>query len=256
MQGLCDDSPFDQLQSIQREASRIAHSNPYMPMGVWSEDYSQLALGGKIVDIMTFRVGNENALADATSAYEAITKCRGYFAPLQETVVDDIANRTKGYWFGQTPQITAANQAFFLHIAEAYADLIDPSLPSTSVGSPRMSLQGATVLLSKIDNLMDTLFCLIHITGGGSWRGTELETALRTNMDVRRNLFLTPQGLVLVSRYIKTTGLTGKESAVPMFLPRRVAALFYETQVGGLHQLRVSLAEVVYDKKTAQKYHR
>lgn len=70
------------------------------------------------------------------------------------------------------------------------------------------------------------LMLLVHMTGGGPARGTELTGLSFRNLNFRtRNIFLLGQRMAFVTRYHKGQAISGTEKFIPRFLPEPVGKL-------------------------------
>lgn len=197
-------------------------------------------------------MGNQNAVTETITRFERLTRgtC---FAPRPGEVVDDITNLQRGYWFGEALPVEEAKRRLIYCIAQNVKGLIDPSLPPGEDAGSRLNIPTARVLLREIDEIMETVYVLVHIVSRGKWPGKQPETELRVNTNQRmRNLFWTPEGCVLASIIPETAFGGNKDLTV---LPHHVSSLLYQTQAGGLHHLRLALAGAVYGPEVAQNYH-
>ena len=92
---------------------------------------------------------------------------------------------------------------------------------------------------SKVKELVEILLLLVHFTGGGPARATELMGLLIENAEISsRNVFYDMDTICVVQTYNKSDLRTGSSSAVPRYLPVTLAKILlkYGTCIRPAHQ--------------------
>ncbi|KAK9242703.1 hypothetical protein V1506DRAFT_446185, partial [Lipomyces tetrasporus] len=81
----------------------------------------------------------------------------------------------------------------------------------------------------RAEQLLETLFMVMHITYGSPARMTEISTWLLTNSVHRtRSIYCHARGLLFLGMYNKSTSMTGHERIIAHVIPQEVEVLFIQ----------------------------
>ncbi|KAI9802762.1 MAG: hypothetical protein M1833_001361 [Piccolia ochrophora] len=90
----------------------------------------------------------------------------------------------------------------------------------------RIRKGGLTRYLKELDRFLMLLLLLVHFTGGGTARGTELASIKWQNTaNSRRNIYVVGEHVMCLVEYHKSEKLSGHPKVIPRFLPFRVGRL-------------------------------
>lgn len=82
--------------------------------------------------------------------------------------------------------------------------------------------------LDSAQKLQRLLLTLLHVTGGGTGRGTEQGYLLRNSAYARRNLFVMQGEALFIGRYNKSEGVTGKQKLIARYPDSTTSDLFVQ----------------------------
>lgn len=216
----------DELISLKAYASSLAAKEPGDPHTIYNPNYTALAYKGKTLHLRQLQEGLNKLLDDTWNKLLALTCGVKVRVSVPRLMSENVRSITVG-------------DSFLDHVTTE-----PPTLPLLFEMSkhPNFSLLQATGTADKpvkfgvnpsasqeffhaTKPIVEAVAFLIHITGSGPLRLTEVVDDRYRNGSSSRNLLISHGHLFLLRRNLKTSAARGHRSSVIHFPPQRVAEL-------------------------------
>jgi len=238
------------LTNTQSIVSTIVFNQVCPPRLWWSEDITQVCIDGETLALDAFRSGIKRLLEKAWELYDSIAGKGNRFADnLPKNFKDDLLDNTNGYSFlADGPYTQAPGTLLDRIMRTCNLTLLD--------GEGRFSWDRMAVhaLFATFDELNAILSMLTYILPCPSTRITEFLDHKLRNASRNRNLHMLGGEMFLLARYHKMTNITGYDICIPAFYPGVLQELTLEIFAGGLREVEIYLASVVFGSDAINNY--
>jgi hypothetical protein len=222
-------SPFHTINNLLAYCQGVGYDEGTVPRVQWSADNETMYYHGKPLAIEKLR-GFVSELID--SAEEVLYKELLFQADRSgvqdmdlNSIVDDMNESQAGYSFmSERKNKLGGGRARVMARLRASSAWKDMAKVETE--GIRFKPEAVAKYKRKVEQLMEQLLILVHVTGGQPARGTEITILRYLNAQQNmRNVYIQDGRVVLVTRYHKAQVSTGQLRVIPRFLPTGVGQL-------------------------------
>jgi superfamily II DNA helicase RecQ len=222
-------SPFHTMNNLLAYCRGVGYDEGAVPRVQWSADNQTMYYHGKplaiekLRDFVTGLIDSAEDLLCKELLFQADNfKVQGIDL---NSMTDDMNESQEGYSFlSEKSNGLQGGQARMM--ARLKASSAWKNMAKVETGGIRFKPKAVAEYKRKVEQLMEQLLILIHITGGQPARGTEITILRYLNAQQNmRNVYIQDGRVIVVTRYHKAQVSTGQLRVIPRFLPTRVGQL-------------------------------
>jgi hypothetical protein len=215
----------DELIALKNYASSLASKEPGNPYIVYNPDYTALAFRGRILSLAQLHTGLNELIKDSWHLLLALSgghKIKVEFPPLMS---EDLRSINLGETFikGATTEPPTLPLLFEM-LKRSNFSLFRPSTLRDGA-APEVDPSAAQEFLHAVTPIVEALAFLVHITGSGPLRLSEVVDDRYCNGSSPRNLLISHGLVFLLRRNLKSSTTRGYRSSVIHFPPEKVVEL-------------------------------
>ncbi|KAF9523204.1 hypothetical protein CPB83DRAFT_899020 [Crepidotus variabilis] len=229
-----EECTFRSLCTAQHIASSITYSTMSMPTVWWVDvvGYRSLLYKGTLVHLEQISELIRNLEAMLVRAFEERILLNQDLSAQYGLLADDMTNETNGYSFYKDERNTvfSDNRTALLHKIFEDDALKNRFVVEVVPGVKKIRFAACREWLADYAGFHNLLLAYIHLTSGAPPRGTEITSALLTNVPLypRRNIYACGPYIVLMSTYLKTSSQTRSDKLIPHALSAFAADLLVQ----------------------------
>ncbi|KAF3031175.1 hypothetical protein E8E12_000438 [Didymella heteroderae] len=228
---------FDWVYRLRSYAKKVVSNTTSLGYMMWSEDAETVTYRDTSLEMIALRDFVASQVKRAQRDLEDLLllhpeECRDEVVPrvALHRLKDDHSNSQKGWNFLQDPrnadQLRSGDDWLFNRVLDNDS-LRDEMLSLTEEQQVNWKKNAVQAYFSKLDNFLEQMLLLIHLTAGQPARGTELMSLQQSNtaQGHHRSIFI-EEGLVsTVTSYHKGYNITGSTKIIHRYLPKEVSEL-------------------------------
>ena len=215
----------DELISLRKYASSLAMQEPGYLRVLYDPDYTTLSHRGRNMSLAKLQHGLNKLISDTWERLLALSGGTELSFDVPVGMSEDILSETPGYSFinkirGGLPTLSLLREM-------AKHPKFSLFRPSTSGSGRKFDLDPSSVceFLHTVKPIVESIAFLLHATGSGPLRMSEVVGDRYCNGSSTRNLFISHGRVFLLRRELKSSTMHGHRSSVIHFPPPKVARL-------------------------------
>jgi hypothetical protein len=227
-------SPMNWALKLRAYGLKVRDCTTSIGYLLWSEDKGRLTYKDMELDMTSLRELIRTEVQQAQDRLEKLLLLhpdeeRDATVPALDllSIKDDPSRAQVGWSFLQDPRNGAlAGRDEWILDRVLHHDWLKREFLATKAGS-RWKQVAVRQYLRQVDQFLESLLLLVHLTGGQPARGTELLSLRHRNTThaIRRSIFIEDGLVTFVTFYHKGYSITGSTKIIHRYLPREVGEL-------------------------------
>ncbi|KAF3031497.1 hypothetical protein E8E11_000866 [Didymella keratinophila] len=228
---------FDWVYRLRSYAKKVVSNTTSLGHMMWSEDAETVTYRDTSLEMTALRNFVASQVKRAQRDLEDLLllhpeECRDEVVPrvALHRLKDDPSNSQKGWNFLQDPrnadQLRSGDDWLFNRVLDNDW-LRDEMLSLTEEQQVNWKKNAVQAYFSKLDNFLEQILLLIHLTAGQPARGTELMSLQHSNtaQGHHRSIFIEEGLISTVTSYHKGYNITGSTKIIHRYRPKEVSEL-------------------------------
>lgn len=237
------------IVETQQFTSSLSFNKIRTPKLHWSESMDRISIAGETLKMTDFRAGIQDLIKDTHLLLDRLTGGQRFATELPVDFRDNLPSTERGYsWLSHGPFTKHPNAllAYLIHQSEWEVAHFDES------GDIAWNLPALHQIMGISAQVNANLMLLNFVISDN--RGSQMNDQQIANALAPRHLYRVLRDMVWFTRRTKTSNITGSDVCIPCFVPPVIAELNTEYLAGGIRDIEILFAGILYGPEIAGLY--
>lgn len=212
----------DELIALKKYASAVAAREPCDPQILWDPNYTAVAFRGRNLVLCNLRSGLNQLIDDTWAQLLALTENVKINVEVPPFLSEDLRSTAVGDSF---IDLVKTDPPTLSLLSKGSMSLLRPSGRLQNGVEFEVDPAASQEFLHRVKPIIEAIAFLVHVTGSGPLRLSEVAPDRYRNGSGPRNLFISHGLVFLLRRELKSSTFRGRRDSVIHFPPQKVAEL-------------------------------